>query len=202
MANADGEAPAKEAAFVKLIQGMKEGDQLKVNRIVESFRGDVLTQPDQNEFENGTQHDVNDFIRYILQYYTPRCDVYDATVMKRAGLEHRGEEAPMPMMMSLLRAAATAGCKYCPNGIMEMSTLGTTTLLVDLAQLVEQGSVKEFEKTGRDVVEKGTVALSESLIVASSNTLETYRTNTRLAQCFRISIRCNAGNLEGEWRGH
>ena len=67
VANADGEAPAKEAAFVKLIQGMKEGDQLKVNRIVESFRGDVLTQPDQNEFENGfengTQHDVNDFIR-------------------------------------------------------------------------------------------------------------------------------------------
>ena len=68
--------------------------------------------------------------------------------MKRAGLEHRGEEAPMPMMMSLIRAAATAGCEYCPNGIMEMSTLGTTTLLVDLAQLVEQGSVKEFEKNG------------------------------------------------------
>ena len=84
----------------------------------------------------------------------------------------------MPMMMSLIRAAATAGCEYCPNGKMEMSTLGTTTLLVDLAQLVEQGSVKEFEKTGRDVVEKGIVALSESLIVASSDTLETYRTNT------------------------
>ena len=61
---------------------------------------------------------------------------------------------------------------------MEMSTLGTTTLLVDLAQLVEQGEVKEFEKKGRDVLEKGTVALSESLIVASSDTLETYRTNT------------------------
>ena len=164
----------KQASFARVAMALKDRKSRKLKTAINSFRKSEETQPNPAEFPPDMQHDAVDFIQEMANHYLPSlpdshgidlCGDCDAKF-------HSGDKVPGPTTISLRLASATAGCTHCKSPHVEETTVAGSSLQIDLAQLVHDRAVEEWEKQGREVVHNGRVELSQGLITSSHDKIQ------------------------------